>query len=151
MEKMSSTPAAVAAAMRKEARRNTGKEPTFRIFNGWKFGLSYGPVPLPAREEVERFKGPIAERTGSPALGKASYEQIATTVALADVTHAKDNQWIFSASLHPRGRGSVEADWRFLGVMVAGIGAPPGSLLTPLETTNPNDVFYWVWDEKPGN
>ena len=135
--------AAVAAVMRKEAKRSTGKDPTFRIFRGWKFGLSYGPVPLPPREVVNALKGPVAQRVGVPELGAATYEQIAA----ASTEHAANRQWILSACLHPRGRGSVEEDWCFLGQMTYAFGAPEGSCRTPLETTHPNAVLYWLWDE----
>ena len=136
----------VAAALRKEAKKNTGKEPRFRIYEGWKFGLSYGPVPLPPKEVVDRFKGPIAERLGAPQLAEATYEQIAAINADTDATHALDHQWIFSACLHPRGRGSVEADWNLLGRMMAAVGASPESQRTPFETTHPNEVHYWISD-----
>lgn len=29
--------------------------------------------------------------------------------------------------------------------MTAHIGAPAGSLCTPLEETDPNSVHYWIW------
>ena len=58
-----------------------------------------------------------------------------------------DRQWILSASLHPRGRSSVDEDWRLLGQMTYAFGAPEDSCRTPLETTHPNDVHYWIWDD----
>jgi hypothetical protein len=142
---------AVARALRKEAKARTGKPPTFRIFRGWKFGLSYGPLPMPDRAVIEALKGPIAARVGQPELAHASYEQIAAAVACADKTPAYDHQWIFSASLHPRGRASIEDDWTLLGQMWSAIGAPIDSCRTPIETTDPNDVHYWIWTEEPAS
>ena len=140
------TPSTVAAAMRKEAMRNTGKAPTFRIFNGWKLGLSYGPVPLPPnREMVDRLKGSLSARIGDPRLGSATYEQLAEANDVAEKSRLLAQQWIFSACLHPRGRSSTEADWTFLGQMVGAMGAPVASCRTPLDTTHPNDVLYWLW------
>lgn len=133
----------VAAALCKEAKQSTGRGPAFRIFRGWRLGLSYGPIPLPPRDVVNALKGPVATRVGAPKLGEASYEEIFAANAVKDV----DRQWIFSASLHPRGRSSVENDWFFLGKMCAAIGAPINSCVTSVETTNPNDVHYWMWDE----
>lgn len=136
-----------ANVLRKEARRSTGKDPSFRVFRGWKFGVSYGHVPLPSREAVEKYKGPVAERTNMSALGEASYEQLAEADAFMKKTGIGATQWIFSACLHPRGRSSDEKDWLFLGQVVAQIGAPIDSCRTPLETTPPNDVHYWIWTE----
>jgi hypothetical protein len=140
------TAADVGAALRKDAKRNTGKEPSFRFFNGWKFGLSYGPTPMPGRDVVDRFKKSVAERLGAPKeIAEASYEKLAEMSQAVDAAHLLDHEWIFSASLHPRGRGSVEADWNLLGQMVAAVGAPIDSCKTPVETTHPNDVHYWIW------
>lgn len=135
-----------AEVMRKEACRNTGKPPTFRIFSGWKFGISYGPVPLPAKQIVDTIKGPLAKRVGHPELGTASYEQI-EAVTRAN-TRVNDQQWIFSACLHPRGRSSNEEDWKFLGRVLAAIGVPENSCLTPIQKTHPNHVHYWMWDSQ---
>ena len=140
--------AAVAAVMRKDAKRATGKDPTFRIFRGWKFGLSYGPIPLPPREVVDALKRSVAERVGNPAIGAASYDQIAAATEAMTAAGAVDRQWILSACLHPRGRSSVDEDWHLLGQMTAAFGAPHASLRTPFETTNPNAVHYWIWDEE---
>jgi hypothetical protein len=133
----------VARVMRKEAKRVTGKAPAFRILRGWKFGLSYGPVPVPERAVTDAIKGPIAERIGRPDLAAATYEEIAAAAQ-------RERQWIFSASLHPRGRSSVDADWELLGQMTFAVGAPEGSCATPIETTHPNDVHYWIWEEELG-
>ena len=141
---------AVAAVMRKYAQRATGKDPTFRIFRGWKFGLSYGPIPLPPREVVDALKGSVAKRIDAPELGAASYEQIAAAADAMTAAGAVDRQWILSACLHPRGRSSVDDDWHLLGQMTAAFGAPHASLRTPFETTHPNAVHYWIWDEEAG-
>ena len=159
MPKEKTTPAEVdnvAREMRKEAKsvstksffgtrpskRAAGKGPAFRILCGWKFGLSYGPVPVPERAVTDAIKGPIAERIGRPDLAAATYEEIAAAAQ-------RERQWIFSASLHPRGRSSVDADWELLGQMTFAVGAPEGSCATPIETTHPNDVHYWIWEEEP--
>ena len=145
-------PLDVARVMRKEALKNTGKAPTFRIYRGWRFGLSYGPVPMPTREEWHLLKDSLIKRLGLGHLMTApsSYEDMLAAVAKLDVTLGDDafrREWIFSASLHPRGRSSVQEDWRFYGEMAAAIGAPEGSLMTPIETTDPNAVHYHIWSE----
>ena len=86
--------ALVADALRKEAKRNTGKDPSFRIFEGWKFGMSFGPVPLPERKVVDAYKGPVGERAGFPEMGMMNYEQLATLDTLLRETGAMDRQWI---------------------------------------------------------
>jgi len=151
------SPADVARVMRKEAIKNTGKEATFRIYRGWKFGLSYGPMPVPTRETwegLERLPGGIAsiiKRFGLKAPDVLTYDEFRKHLdAVGDTLKAvHESEWILSASLHPRGRSSVEADWRFYGQMMAAIGAPAGSLMTPIETTDPNAVHYNVWSEIP--
>jgi hypothetical protein len=62
-----------------------------------------------------------------------------------------DDQWIFSASLHPRGRSSTQEDWKLLGMMLCAVGAPMSGCRTPLETTDPREVLYWMWSEPDGN
>jgi hypothetical protein len=138
----------VAAALRKEARKASGKSPVVRIFAGWKFGLSFGHVPLPVREVVERFKGSVSRRVGVP---EPTYEELAVADAVSAATPALDRRWIFSASLHPCGRSSIEMDWDTLGKMLAAVGAPEGSCCTPPETTHPNAVHYWIWIEEESN
>lgn len=86
--------------------------------------------------------------------GNLTYDEFRAQLAAAkEVVDAIDtlrkNEWIFSASLHPRGRSSVEEDWRFYGEMMAAVGAPEGSLMTPIETTPPNAVHYAIWSEIP--
>lgn len=100
----------VAAEMRKLAFAGKSGSPTFRTVQGWTFGLSYGPVPIPPREVFDRFKGDLAKRLGLPEL--ASYDEV---VAASEKTTHVVNDWVFSASLHPRGRSSTEVDWRLLG------------------------------------
>jgi len=143
---------AVAYAMKKEAVKQTGKDPSFRIVHGWKFGLSYGPVPEITREMFERFGASIVKRFGwkedaLPATWEEFLVRYEAEKALAGKAGAelRKKEWIFSASLHPRGRSSTEADWIFAGRMAAAIGAPVDSLKTPLETTDPNAVHYWTW------
>lgn len=61
-----------------------------------------------------------------------------------------------SAKLFPFGRGSKERDWRFLGEALSRYGVPRpfdsykdgGSLVTPIETTPPNQALHWHWTEK---
>ena len=55
--------------------------------------------------------------------------------------------WLFSAMLHPRGRGSVETDWNWLGKILGALRIPLDSAITPLETTDPNAVFKFAWIE----
>jgi hypothetical protein len=137
-------PERVALVMRKEALKNRGKGPSFRIFRGWRFGLSRGEVPMPSREDYERLHPGIAQRLGTQ---RFDYDE-----AMAAAKQYDYDEWILSASLHPRGRASTEEDWRFLGEMVGWFGAPLDSLRTPIETTEPGDVHYWMWsDEKEGN
>lgn len=156
------TPSDVACVMRKEALKNTGRDPTFRIYRGWRFGLSFGPVPTPTREMWEGLKRLPGGVEGI--LKRFSFESFdPSTRGLDDFTYEEfrarldavhdsvktvvRTQWIFSASLHPRGRSSVQEDWRFYGEMAAAIGAPAESLMTPIETTDPNAVHYHIWSE----
>ncbi len=156
------TPQDVARAMRREAIKSRGKEPTFRIYRGWKFGLSYGPIPVPTREVWEKLEqlpggieGIVKRFPGLKAPLKMMYDEFRTqlkaaTEAVGDAAKIlHDYEWILSASLHPRGRSSVEADWHFYGQMMAAIGAPANSLVTPIETTDPNAVHYNIWCEVP--
>jgi hypothetical protein len=144
----------VASSMRKEAeltRKKGGGPPAFRVASGWKFGLSHGPVPTPTREVWERLGDSVMDKFGFKNK-PSSYDEFLRMLEEAKA-HGADQllsrEWIFSASLHPRGRSSTEADWRFLGQMAYAVGAPPDSLKTPFETTPPNDVHYWIWFEDP--
>lgn len=139
----------VATELVKDARLHRGKGPAFRIFEGWSFGLSFGPV-MPTPEVFDRFKDSVAARLGAgKLLAGMTYDEFSRKL---EETRSLDedlgDRWIFSASLYPRGRGSTEKDWRLLGVMCAAVGAPRDSLQTPFETTNPNDVHYWMWSEE---
>jgi hypothetical protein len=152
------TPQDVARAMRKDALKNVDKDPLFRIYRGWKFGLSYGSPPVPTREVWEKLAalpGGIASiitRIGFKEVPKdLSYDAFLSQLEAAkkvglglEVIH---NEWTCSASLHPRGRSSDEEDWRLFGQMMAAVGAPKGSLVTPIETTDPNAVHYCIWRE----
>jgi hypothetical protein len=53
--------------------------------------------------------------------------------------------WIFSAQLHPPGRGSVESDWQLLGAWAAAVRAPAESLVGDTIRTSPNAVHKWTW------
>ena len=148
---------AVAHAMKKEAVKQTGKDPSFRIVHGWKFGLSYGPVSEITREMFERFGASLAKRFGwkEDAL-PATWEEFVVRYEAEKMRagergeELRKKEWILSASLHPRERSSTEADWIFAGRMAKAVGAPLDSLKTPFETTNPNDVHYWTWFQETG-
>jgi hypothetical protein len=51
--------------------------------------------------------------------------------------------WHLSVTLFPRGRGSTDADWKFLGQAVAYLGGPPQPLLGMPE--DPNAPIHWSW------
>lgn len=57
---------------------------------------------------------------------------------------------IFSASLWPKGRGSSEHDWRFLGWVSAAIEMPEEAMeqITKQQDANPNAVLKGVWLEE---
>lgn len=134
--------------LRARARANSGP-PHFVHLKGWAFALSYGESQLPAREEFEALRPELFARIGVPAAANLTYEQFSTT------WHARNEQrkaagildttWTFSAQLRPHGRSSTEKDWHVLGQMVAAVGAPLESCLTPPEKTHPNAVHYWMW------
>jgi hypothetical protein len=66
--------------------------------------------------------------------------------------------WHLSAALHPKGRGSSEKDWRWLGTMSAYLGAPRDPFIQPEEgkgqlvedpTLHPaNRPVHWNWVEE---
>lgn len=144
------SPADVAKVMRKQALKKTGTGPSFQIFRGWKLGLTYGVVPTPSRENYERFSSSLSKRLGFTDETLPSYERMVDALEIARLRGEQDphaDEWIFSASLHPKGRSSVLEDWRFIGEMACALGAPFDSLKTPFETTNPNDAHYWIWKE----
>lgn len=57
-------------------------------------------------------------------------------------------EWHFSAVLHPRGRGSTEGDWEYLGRVARAAGAPVDPVV-PIPETNPNAVHHWHWKAAP--
>lgn len=142
----------VATDLVQQARLRHGKGPVFRIFEGWSFGLSFGPV-MPSAESFERFKDSVARRLGAgKLLAGMTFDEFSRKLEEErSIEEELGDRWIFSASLYPRGRSSTEKDWRLIGVMCAAVGAPKDSLQTPFETTDPNDVHYWMWSEPEPN
>ena len=72
-------------------------------------------------------------------------------LVLASIDALPDDQgvWHFSASLHPRGRGSTEEDWANLGQIVALSGAPPEAMKQVDDQvqmgSHPNRPHHWLW------
>lgn len=130
----------------------------WRNVGGWRFGLSFGQMRTPTREEYEHVKrgrgSQYANTQVAPALPPTyeefvkKFEYTQETLRMLGIT---DKTWCLSASLWPRGRSSTKKDWEYLGQMTAAIGAPMDALKTPLQTTNPSDVHYWVWEEGAKN
>ena len=65
--------------------------------------------------------------------------------------------YILTAQLYPEGRGSTLEDWNFIGQVTGYIERRINqdnnndihySLLTPIETTHPNDIYKWYWIAK---
>ena len=52
--------------------------------------------------------------------------------------------WHLSALLYPKGRGSSEEDWRFVGQVAAYLGAPKEPMIVP---EDPNRTIHWHWTE----
>jgi len=52
--------------------------------------------------------------------------------------------WILSARIQTP--GSTGEDWKQLGNITAAMGAPARPV-TPIETTPPDAIHYWVWTE----
>lgn len=50
--------------------------------------------------------------------------------------------WHFSGMLYPRGRGSTEKDWKWIGTMVGYLSGPAEPMFWP---TNPNEPHHWSW------
>lgn len=56
-----------------------------------------------------------------------------------------------TAQLWPKGRGSTEGDWRFLGMVSAALGVPPDDaadrflMRTDVGAADPNSVLKWIW------
>lgn len=142
----------IADELKAKARASKDGAPAMMPINGWMFGLSLGITPTPTREEFDAFYASVHERVGGGP--KPSYEELLTSVETARLQGFRRGMWVLSACLHPRGRGSKEEDWQFLGKMTAALGVPEGSLKTPFETTHPSAVHYWMWEEptaKPAN
>ena len=141
---------------RAEAIEKTG-DTVFRTVQGWRFGLSYGHVRTATREEFEHVKSgrgsAFANKTAKPLTDKMSYEEyVERSEAAGDklkMMGFTDRTWVLSASLWPRGRSSTTRDWDYLGQMLGAVGVPDPKrcCLTPIETTHPNDVHYWQWEE----
>jgi hypothetical protein len=139
---------------RKEVLSKPGQT-VFRTVGGWRFGLSFGQSRTPTREEYEFVKSgagsqfanthskPNLEPTYEEFVERFEYQQ--ETLKMLGIS---DETWCLSASLWPRGRPSRERDWEYLGEMCAAIGAPETALKTPFPKTHPNDVHYWIWEEK---
>jgi hypothetical protein len=124
-----------------DARRVWGR-PAQRRVGGWSFVLSYGAVD--AKEAAN-----AAERAGIRTVYK---DRDVTGEVLERLRAAKptdedelDGEWMLSAKLFPIGRSSTVEDWRFLGSMVASLGAPANSATKPIDSVDPNTTLYWVW------
>lgn len=133
---------------RELAKKNNG-QPVFWRAGAWEFGLSYGtPKAPPSREEFEIGNVTIAASLRSQV--PDTYEEFVKAWH-EDVEAFKDAKprWILSAMLYPRGRSSSEKEWDFLGVMTLAVGVPDPRTcaLTPIETTHPNAVHYWMWED----
>lgn len=134
-----------ASELKSKARASKDGTPSMAKINGWSIGLSLGVTPTPSHEAYDRFYASVASRTGGRP--KPSYEEMVAAMEVARLKGERRGMWIFSARLDPVGRSSKEEDWRFIGRLVAALGAPENSLKTPFETTPPNAVHYWMWYE----
>jgi len=95
-------------------------------FGRWRFLLSYG-----SKEEM-------IELATSGALGRR--------VPYADAQHFT-GRWHLSAEL--RTNFSEESDWKELGMVLAAVGAPLDSCLTPVDKADPASVLHWDWAGEP--
>jgi hypothetical protein len=127
----------------------------FRTVGGWRFGLSHGEARMPTRLEYDWIKSgrgsQFANTHSRPNLPPTYEEFVERFEYQQEALKAfgiTDETWCLSASLWPRGRPSRDKDWKYLGEMCAALGAPKDSLKTPFSTTHPNDVHYWIWEEK---
>lgn len=137
-------------------------EPASAILGGWKILLEADPrareSPAQAIEEPQ-FPDDVRKRRCTELTGhllgnlpkeavQSISDHIAPVVAAIGALRGKPGHVLFvlSMSLYPRGRGSNDADWHFLGRITASFGAPEQPT-TPYETTHPNDTHYWVWSE----
>lgn len=146
---MSIRKGSIADDLKARARAASGKQPPVLTISGWKFILSYGEVPPITQEQYEFAYDSIAAKFGLTG-PKQTWEEFSKELAAAKASGAPSGLsrlWILSASLFPAGRSSTEKDWRFLGEMLRALGAPKDSLRTPLETTPPNAVHFWTWND----
>jgi hypothetical protein len=137
--------------IRAEAKAKHG-QPVFWRAGAWEFGLSYGtPAEPPPREQFERHIQSLGDRMHTEV--PATYEEFVTgwhlEVERGKAAGIENRRWLFSAMLYPRGRSSTEKDWAFLGAATAALRIPDpvSCCLTPPETTHPNAVHYWQWED----
>ena len=129
-------------------------QPMMMMFEG--FAALHREQAASIREEFEHVvkgRGSKFSQIARRQLEQTTYEQfmedLQVEIATAEEMGTTDRTWTLSASLWPRGRSSTERDWRYLGEMLSAINAPLDSCITPLEKTHPNDVHYWIWEERP--
>jgi hypothetical protein len=129
---------------RAEARQKTG-DVVFKVIGGWAFGLSYGPVKLETAINAAEDAG---LRIATEEKGDVT-DKVLERLRNADEKDVEPimNEWLLSAKLYPHNRSSTEADWRFLGTMLAALHVPLESIVTPIEQTDPNSTHYWSWSE----
>jgi hypothetical protein len=132
-------------AFRAEALAKTG-DTVFRCMQGWKFGLSFGFLRAPTREEYNHVLSGHGSAFATkhakhlPATYEEFIERHELQLELLKANGITDCTWVLSASLFPRGRPSTERDWQYLGEMIAAIKAPMNALKTPFDTTHPSDA-----------
>lgn len=56
-------------------------------------------------------------------------------------------RWHLSMMLYPKGRGSTEEDWKWLGRLAAYLGAPEKPLV--MRENAPNAPVHWNWVDEP--
>lgn len=154
-DKLKSFAKAFRQEVEKVAASAKGDGPSFRNLCGWRFGLSFG-AQRPTEQDVSSMSDEqtieFVKRVQKKTLKLeevAAFRESVLSLPQESTGGLEDHQWIFSASLHPRGRLSTDADWSFLGQVTAALGIPENSLITPMETTHPNAVHYWIWYEVP--
>lgn len=134
---------------RAEAKAHHGQTIIWRA-GAWEFGLSYGtPEEPPSREQFELYGRSVADRTNARL--PASYDEFLKgwhlEIERGKAAGIENRTWMLSAILYPRGRNSTEKDWKFLGAATAALRIPIDACLTPLDTTDPNAVHYWQWED----
>ncbi len=130
-----------AADFRAEAMRKKG-EVVRRVAQGWSFCLSYGAVDHLKALDAAADANLRMEYAGRDVTDEV-FERMKTAEVTDEAKEALKGQWMFSAKLWPPGRGSTEADWTYLGTMLAALKGPqtvPDSIALA-----PNDTHYWVW------